>query len=1844
FSGITASGSIGGYGHGGAIYGWSSTITLSDNGSVTFSGNTTSYRGGAIDGSTITLSNNGSVTFSGNTTSGSNGGYGYGGAIDGSTITLSDNGSVTFSGNTASGSNGGNGGAIDSSTITLSDNGSVTFSGNTASSYGGAIHVLGEDDGLYITGNALGTNEDGSLQQVLFENNGVKGEDAHGGAIMAGVGAALVINNNGEVVFKGNYAQDDSYFSAHTSGGAICKQYGIFSIQNNASVIFEGNYTLNKDGVRLQSIYAYDKSGLDGKMVVNFSAPEGGKIEFRDSIDITVYWSSSSALRINAQYENEPGTLIAQTGDVIFTGAYATRETLTDILEKHDRWIVTDAEIENSKHSTFCGVAQLYDGRLIIRDGAVIDAYGINVNASASGESTPTLMLHHGTLTSYADQQYATNAVTIAGGASLSLAGQNEMRFSSLTLSGGSSLIVNVDNTHTTSAALTLNSSTLTISGELTLKLNAAAGITDGQTFALLTGVSQPTNWTSTNITVTSGTAGWDVSFDDLSWVGDTLWLYYDSRPDLEIATWTNESKDGKWNTTSLNWEQNEVDYEYKDGVAVVFGDTGADTVTLVGNIAPKSVLVDSAEDYTWEADPTEGGKLTGSMKLTKKESGTLTINTSNDYTGGTEIKGGTVLAGTATALGTGAVVLNGGTLEIGAAGMANVISNIGNSALQTSSGVIHELTGIISNSGTLALSGSFDASALAKSDSDDIYVDVNGTEDKNGSGFLRSGDFNVLVVNGGTVDATAATITWDGAELEMTGGTGFAAGAVDYGTYRILSDHTADALAIHQFHAASANAKVTLAEGGTLTANDANGVEVTANGGTINLTAGALSGTWSNATVNATGGSLAGRFAGASTLAGTSFNLGSTAVQNDGTLTLSGSFNASGMASSLTNVNMRVDEDGIVSQNGSGFLRSGDFTVLVAGGTVDSTNATVTYGGQTLSMTGGTGFGVGMVQYDTYLLKGSDTATVSKITTMAGESLQKIDMQGGTLNVNASTDKLVASAGNIQLSAGTLGGSIGGTTAVAVNGTATISGNNSYTGGTTLSNGNLTITHVNALGAGSISAEGSSSLTVGNGVMLVLDEVISNTGELTLSGSIDASALQLNKTEAGRLSLSGERVGLTESGFSQGVEYTVLIVDGGSTVNAGAGISHKDYLSRTQLVLGEDGVARAGAEVDYTHFFLTGGDSAEVSKIAEVSTRNQVELNGVTMDSGLLTVDQSITVSATGGSLVVTDTATLGGAIDNATVSTAAGDYTAEIAAALKGTTSLEIAGGTITVSGDNSYTGGTVVNEGTLMAGHNNALGSGDVTVNGAALALNDCTIANKVFMNGTSTLSHANGASYIMLGRGSNVSFRDGYALNSGRTLAVAAGGATYTGALTLGGGTLALSGQLTVSGDVVFEAGTKTTLDVSGWASANDGTILADFGAANRGYADDSLTLSGLAGDWELDFDTATGILTLVAVQAEVKPEPTPKPEFAPELNRNQQIVFDTVKDIVAEGKPEGELGKLAEQITATRNEEELRSLLDAVSGSEYATLMSSQIDSNLGHMRNLRSKMGQGWQLVGNNYMRAMIEMFGQQSELDADENGRGYKRSETGGQFTLEFIGCTHMSSGVAVAASRTKLTPDNALEQTIDNAYVDFYTSYRSNGDQNTGYSAKFSLGVGMHDYKLKRNVLGMQAKTTTKGFSVNFMHESAYAMSLTEESSLQVFGVLESSFGRIDGFRENGLGTAALMMDKQNAWTTDMTLGLRYIQMFESLATPKATLTLQGGITATAGDTTVDTKLHFAGAQQHAYTQHGVKRGRLGYNLGFNLHLPMDDTSAVYCHGETILRSGSTEWNANIGYQVAF
>ena len=195
--------------------------------------------------------------------------------------------------------------------------------------------------------------------------------------------------------------------------------------------------------------------------------------------------------------------------------------------------------------------------------------------------------------------------------------------------------------------------------------------------YALITATNKakaPEFWDSANVSLTG------LSNDEttLFWEGGTLYFSLGGQ-ELDVATWTGATN-FQWNTQDVNWKQNDATYLYKDGVAVVFNDTGkAGEVLLNGTLTPRSVLVENSQghDYTFAGE----GELDGKTVLVKQGSGTLTVNTVNDYSGGTTINGGTLVIGNTKALGTGNVVLGNATLNLASLSLDNNITVTGQNA-----------------------------------------------------------------------------------------------------------------------------------------------------------------------------------------------------------------------------------------------------------------------------------------------------------------------------------------------------------------------------------------------------------------------------------------------------------------------------------------------------------------------------------------------------------------------------------------------------------------------------------------------------------------------------------------------------------------------------------------------------------------------------------------------------------------------------------------------------------------------------------------------------------------------------------------------------------------------------------------------------------------------------------------------------------------------------------------------------------------------------------------------------------------------------------------------------------
>lgn len=151
-------------------------------------------------------------------------------------------------------------------------------------------------------------------------------------------------------------------------------------------------------------------------------------------------------------------------------------------------------------------------------------------------------------------------------------------------------------------------------------------------------------------------------------------------------------------------------------------------------------------------------------------------------------------------------------------------------------------------------------------------------------------------------------------------------------------------------------------------------------------------------------------------------------------------------------------------------------------------------------------------------------------------------------------------------------------------------------------------------------------------------------------------------------------------------------------------------------------------------------------------------------------------------------------------------------IGSTLDGTSGLAFSGGgTLTVTGGNSYTGGTSLYAGTLRAGSDTALGTGTVTMeNGTRLSSDDATprvLSNSLLVNGDVTLGDAvqNGA--LTVGAAN---------LQAGQRSIVTPSDVTFSGAMSNGGFTKTGSGTLTLT--------SATDNNLSGPVTVSEGTLM------------------------------------------------------------------------------------------------------------------------------------------------------------------------------------------------------------------------------------------------------------------------------------------------------------------------------------------------------------------------------------------------------------------------------------
>ena len=923
----------------------------------------------------------------------------------------------------------------------------------------------------------------------------------------------------------------------------------------------------------------------------------------------------------------------------------------------------------------------------------------------------------------------------------------------------------------------------------------------------------------------------------------------------------------------------------------------GSDVVNAVSTVGTSAIDLANNAFLRLNGQGTISIDVTGAGGIIKSGTGTQTFTAANSYTGSTSVTGGRLLLSGSGSIASGTIIIEGGELETNGGGIANPANldlrsgtfdmngdeTIGRLFNSTGAGGTADLAaGTTLTLGTSSGSAEFDGTIIGGGD---IVKQGASTQRLTGAssytGTTTVNDGRLDVANATALGATTAGTTVNqGGDLRIAGA---AVGDEDItfngaamGTRPILSSIGTSSLS-GDISLQGGDIDVFVLNGslelsGTISGNQ--GFEKTFSGNLILSGANSFTGGVDIAQGPVTLANDAALGTGAFTAVGgtTIVYEDGVTIANDGTLTDTVSLAQNGAGQTAT-------QSGDLS--GTGDLRKAGAGTLVLSGNNTYGGTTIINSG-TLAVTGGSA----LPDATSIIFQTNGTLDVQ-----GSETIGLLNSGIGTVDIDAGQTLTLGTASDAGF-----GGSITGDGALLKQGTGrqTLSGTNSFTGGTTIDAGTLRVTGGSALadaGAVTVNANGTldvqqdetigalagaGAVTLGVNDILTVDQA-TNT---TFSGDISGNTGRLVKDGTGTLTLSGTN---TFTGVTT-VEAGTLAVTGGSaiadtvrvTVNGGTFDVQQD-----ETIGGLTGAAAGTVDIDagqtLTVDTSTGGAFSGTITGDGALTKNGTSslilsgtntfTGGVTINAGTLNAASSGALgtgafTGAGGTLSYSSGVTIandGTLTGTLTVSTPSG--TANQAGDLSGTGGLDKTGnGTLILSGTNSYAGGTEVSEGTLAVQGGSAIGdTGTVTVeNSATFQVRSSETIGELAGDGSTTI--ASGAD-LRLNQTANTTL-SGTISGDGSLTKAGTGTLTLSGANTHGGTTVE-AGTLSAQNDDALGAGAFTgaggTLDFgNGVTIANDGTLTGAFSVNQTGgAATQSGDLSGTGGLTK----TGTGALTL-----------------------------------------------------------------------------------------------------------------------------------------------------------------------------------------------------------------------------------------------------------------------------------------------------------------------------------------------------------------------------------------------
>jgi len=759
-------------------------------------------------------------------------------------------------------------------------------------------------------------------------------------------------------------------------------------------------------------------------------------------------------------------------------------------------------------------------------------------------------------------------------------------------------------------------------------------------------------------------------------------------------------------------------------------------TLTLTGNSTGGSNPTTASNVNGIISD---GG--TGKLAVVKNGTGTWVLNGANTFTGGLTLNSGILAAGN-NALGNGTVTINGGALA----------GNSGNARSWTNAFVIggNFTLGAAGGPGAVTMIGTMDLGSATRTITmggatvagNTISADISGAA---GAGLTKAGTEKLTL---------AGNNTYSGPTTVTAGTLAFSKQVALY--THVTSNWTAANLVVQS----GTTAAFYVGGTGEFTSSDIDTLKGlgTATGGFLSGSTLALDTTNGNFSYS---GNIGDTNGGANVLALSRIGSGNNTLTLGGTNTYTG--------------NTTVAAAGILRiTNGSALGSTVGGTSISSGGVLELTGD-IAVGNEAITMNNNGIASGGAIRN----ISGNNS--ISGNITITNASVNRINSDAGTLTL-----------GNIARDGANRALQLGGAGNIVVNGVidlagqvltkdgsgaVTLNGTNTHTGGTLLSAGTLNINKAGALGTAAGTFTISDATTIDNtsgAAITTLNSPLNMNGDFTFTGTNDLNlgtgATTLNGTGTTRTITTSAGVLTLGGAIANGTTANSLTKNGsGTLVLSGT----NTYTGNTTVNAGTLSIATTGALPGFStngrYSVASGATLAVANAVAEVDVNTMLG-----------------TTNFLAGSIIGFDT------------TSANRTHSSNLTNTTQGALGLtKLGSNTLTLSGNNTYTGDTSINAGTLsVTSVNTNIGSSTINIGSGASAgaLNIAQTGNETI---TKTINLA--------GTTGNASITHG---NTGGL--VFSSNVTSTGA---GSKTLNLAGSAggtgTISGNIVNNSGANTT---------------------------------------------------------------------------------------------------------------------------------------------------------------------------------------------------------------------------------------------------------------------------------------------------------------------------------------------------------------------------------------------------------------------------------------------------